>query len=58
MAGPPSTSSSGRRTSTAGPSSSTTTNQQTLPGTFGHGSTLAGQDFQAIADKLKANETG
>ncbi|GAA5857110.1 hypothetical protein JCM5353_001350, partial [Sporobolomyces roseus] len=55
MAGPPSTSSSGRRTSTAGPSS--TSNQQTLPGTFGHGSTLAGQDFQSIADKLKANET-
>ncbi|GAA5967961.1 hypothetical protein JCM21900_003879 [Sporobolomyces salmonicolor] len=45
MAGPPSTSSSGRRTS-AGPGT-------TQPGTFGPGSTLAGQDFQTIADKLK-----
>ncbi|GAA6061309.1 hypothetical protein JCM10212_005423 [Sporobolomyces blumeae] len=49
MAGPPSATSSGRRTS-AGPG-------HTQPGTFGPGSSLAGQDFQSIADKLKASDT-
>jgi transformation/transcription domain-associated protein len=68
MAGPPSATSSGRRTSTgpghAGASSSSTSgnnnnnnNSSTIPGTFGGGSALAGQDFQSIADKLK-NESG
>jgi len=68
MAGPPSATSSGRRTSTgpghAGASSSSTSGNNnnnntssTIPGTFGGGSALAGQDFQSIADKLK-NESG
>ncbi|GAA5832957.1 hypothetical protein JCM3766R1_000374 [Sporobolomyces carnicolor] len=59
MAGPPSATSSGRRTST-GPghaSSSSASISATVPGTFGHGSALAGQDFQSIADKLQSKET-
>lgn len=60
MAGPPSATSSGRRTSTGpGHSSTTTTSTSyTVPGTFGHGSALAGQDFQSIADKLRSSDTG
>ncbi|GAA5983547.1 hypothetical protein JCM5350_000270 [Sporobolomyces pararoseus] len=52
MAGPPSATSSGRRTS-QGPGHNSSSSSLTVPGTFGHGSALAGQDFQSIADKLK-----
>ncbi|GAA6004124.1 hypothetical protein JCM10207_002438 [Rhodosporidiobolus poonsookiae] len=44
MAGPPSTSSAGRRSS-AGP--------RTIPGSFGAGTSLEGQTFETIADKLR-----
>ncbi|GAA5934352.1 histone acetyltransferase TRA1 [Sporobolomyces koalae] len=59
MAGPPSTTSSstGRRTSTGPGHSNQAGTTSTVPGTFGQGSTLAGQDFQSIADKLKSHET-
>ncbi|GAA6030453.1 hypothetical protein JCM8097_009114 [Rhodosporidiobolus ruineniae] len=47
MAGPPSTSSAGRRSS-AGP-------RATPSGSFGQGTSLEGQSFEAVADKLRDN---